>query len=150
MSAKATAASDRDALPCVRARAGNADVLVPLADVSCALPRGALSIRESDTKCVANWGGREIEVVVVAETLGYGRVIGAHSVALVHERGVDAFAVLVDRVHAVLWVSPEQRLPLPEPAEVPLASAVVQTDAGLFWLLHLERFAERRREEAPC
>ena len=127
-------------VPCVQARASSASVLVPLPEICCALPHSALKQAEAGAAVVASWNARDLPVLVVARALGLYSELGRHSVVLVHERGASALGLLVDSVGAVLWISPEQRLPLPEAAQFAVASAVVQTERGLFWMLDPEKF----------
>jgi chemotaxis signal transduction protein len=54
---------------------------------------------------------------------------------------------VVDSVGAVLWISPAQRLPLPDPARFRVASAVVQTDNGMLWLLEPQKFWPDRQAD---
>jgi chemotaxis signal transduction protein len=124
----------------VRAQASGAGVLVPLPEISCALPHWALKLGDAGAPPVASWNARELPVMFVAEALGLSGAIGPHSIVLVHERGPAALGLVVDSVGAVLWISTQQRLPVPETARVTVASAVVQTDSGLFWLLEPEQF----------
>jgi hypothetical protein len=128
-------------VPYARARAGSAGVLVPLTEISCALPRSALKEVAEDAPRVASWGTRELEVVVVAEALGLPKTtVDERAVVLVHERGSAALGLLVDSVGAVLWVAPDERLPVPQAAQIAVASAVVQTGKELHWLLEPDRF----------
>ena len=131
-------------VPYARARAGSAGVLVPLAEISCALPRSALKATLADGPRVASWGARELEVVVVAEALGLPKSgVDERSVVLVHERGRAALGLLVDSVGAVLWVAPDERLPVPQAAQIAVASALVQSGKELHWLLEPDRFWPR-------
>jgi hypothetical protein len=128
------------AVPCVQARASGAVVLIPLPDISCALPSSALKRDESGGRTVASWHARELPVTVVAEALGLAGAIGPHSVVLVHERGAAALGLVVDSVGAVHWIGAQQRLPLPDAARLTVASAVVQTDHGLYWVIEPAKF----------
>jgi hypothetical protein len=132
--------SDSAAIPCVQARASSAVVLVPLPEISCALPSSALKRDPSEGRTVASWNARELPVMVVAEALGLGGAIGPHSVVLVHERGPAALGLVVDSVGAVHWIADEQRLPLPDAARLTVASAVVQTEKGLLWVIEPQKF----------
>ena len=132
--------SERGAIPCVQARASGAFVLVPLPEISCALPSSVLKRDDDGARTVASWNARELPVMVVAEALGLDGAIGPHSVVLVHERGAAALGLLVDSVGAVHWIAPQQRLPLPNAARLTVASAVVQTEKGLFWVIEPEKF----------
>lgn len=125
-------------MPCVQARAGDALVLIPLVDVACALSLPAVAVDDPTRGFSVRWNGRALEVVVIAQLLGLPAEIGPHSVALVLQRDDDALALVVDRVGAVLPISPEQHLPLPADAALPLSRALVQTSAGLSWLLRLD------------
>jgi hypothetical protein len=132
--------TESGAIPCVQARASSAIVLVPLPEISCALPSSALKRDENEARTVASWNARELPVMVVAEALGLDSAIGRHSVVLVHERGAAALALVVDSVGAVLWIAAQQLLPLPDAARLTVASAVVQTDNGLFWVIEPQKF----------
>ena len=132
--------SERGAVPCVQALVSHAVVLVPLPEISCALPSSALKRVESEGRTVASWNARELQVVVVAEALGLDGEIGPHCVVLVHERGPAALGLVVDSVGAVHWIAAEQRLPLPDTARLTVASAVVQTEKGLLWLIEPQKF----------
>lgn len=125
-------------MPCVQARAGGALVLIPLLDVVCALSLPAVAVDDPRLGFSVDWNGRALEVVVVARLLGLPAEIGPRSVALVHQRDGDALALVVDRVGAVLPISPQQHLPLPADVALPLSRALVQTSAGLSWLLRLD------------
>ena len=48
--------------------------------------------------------------------------------------------LVVDSVGAVHWIAAEQRLPLPDTARLTVASAVVQTEKGLLWLIEPQKF----------
>ena len=132
--------NERESVACVRAQVSGARVLVPLPEIRCALPHSALKQVDADAAPVATWNARDLPVMFVADALGLDGALGPRSIVLVHERGAAALGLLVDRVGAVLWVSPEQRLPLPPSARFAVASAVVQTDDGLFWLIEPEKF----------
>lgn len=137
------------AVPCVQARASGAVVLVPLPQISCALPSSALKRDESAGRTIASWNARELPVMVVAEALGLNGAIGPHSVVLVHERGAAALGLVVDSVGAVHWIAAQERLPLPEAARLTVASAVVQTDKGLYWVIEPDKFWPEQLE-APA
>ena len=62
--------NERGAVPCVQARVSHAVVLVPLPEISCALPSSALKRGESEGRTVASWNARELPVMFVAEALG--------------------------------------------------------------------------------
>jgi hypothetical protein len=132
--------SEGGAVPCVQARASGAVVLVPLPQISCALPSSALKRNEGEGRTTASWQARELPVIVVAEALGLAGAIGPHSVVLVHERGSAALGLVVDSVGAVHWIATEQRLPLPDAARLTVASAVVQLERGLLWMIEPQRF----------
>jgi hypothetical protein len=139
--------SESGTVPCVQARASSAVVLVPLPEISCALPSSALKRDADEGRTVANWNARELPVMVVAEALGLGGAIGPHSVVLVHERGPAALGLVVDSVGAVHWIAERQRLPLPDTARLAVASAVVQTEQGLFWVIEPQKFWPNAAEE---
>lgn len=132
--------SQSGAVPCVQARAASAVVLVPLPDISCALPSSALTRDEEEGRTFATWNARELPVMVVAEALGLQGAIGPQSVVLVHQRGSAALGLLVDSVGDVHWIAPQQRLSLPDAVRLTVASAVVQMEKGLFWVIEPEKF----------
>lgn len=141
--------SESGTIPCVQARASRAVVLVPLPEISCALPWSALKHDERDGRTVASWNTRELPVILVAEALGLDGAIGPESVVLVHERGPAALGLVVDSVGAVHWIAAQQCLPLPDAARVTVVSAVVQTEKGLFLVIEPEKFWPAE-EEAPA